>query len=263
MEAIKHSNVTCLIVEDNPVNQHLMEAMLSQKGIKSKIAENGQIALDEIKTGTLYDIVFMDINMPVMNGIDATHEIIKYEEENNIPHTPIVALTANAVAGDKEKFLSEGMDDYIPKPFEEHMLDAVLNKYINLKNEKKLESNTEVEDDIVDDNEEFVYSIEDTAKSLGLGLPIFKTILKTFFTSIDKDLEKLKESIEEKDFEKIKGAAHKIKGAAGNLKINNVFEITKEIELSAKDEFDINYIKKYDKLLNCVKDIKKVYEDEA
>ncbi len=261
IEAIKHSNITCLIVEDNPVNQHLMEAMLSQKGIKSKIADNGQIAVDEMKTGTIYDIIFMDINMPVMNGIDATHEIIKYEEENNLNHTPIVALTANAVAGDKEKFLSEGMDDYIPKPFEEHMLDAVLNKYINFKNETNIQSDSKVEKDSISDNEKFVYSIENTAKSLGLGLPIFKTILKTFFSSIDNDLEKLKESIEEKDFEKIKASAHKIKGAAGNLKIDNVFEITKDIELSAKDNFDINYIKKYDKLLECVKEIKKVYEE--
>ncbi|WP_072682680.1 ATP-binding protein [Arcobacter sp. LA11] len=261
-EAIEHSNVICLIAEDNPVNQHLMEAMLAQKGIKSKIAENGQIALDEIKSGAIYDIIFMDINMPVMNGVEATHAIIDYEEENNINHTPIVALTANAVAGDKEKFMSEGMDDYIPKPFEEYMLDAVLNKYIKIKNESE-EKKEEVVEEEVSEDDEFVYSIEDTAKSLGLGLPIFKTILKTFISSIDKDLDTLKVCIDENDLDKIKGAAHKIKGAAGNLKINNVFEVTKDIELSAKENFEIDYIKKYKKLEKYIKEIKTIYEEQS
>ncbi len=88
-----------------------------------------KLQLKRLNTGAIYNIIFMDINMPIMNGIEATHSIIKYEKENNLKHTPIVALTANAIAGDKEKFLKEGMDSYIPKPFEEHMLDEVLNKY--------------------------------------------------------------------------------------------------------------------------------------
>ena len=264
-ELIKHSNVMCLIAEDNPVNQHLMEAMLAQKEIKCNIVENGQLAVEEIKSGTIYDMIFMDINMPVMNGIDATKAIIEYEEQNNLKHTPIVALTANAVAGDKERFLNEGLDDYIPKPFEEYMLDEVLNKYINLE-EKATEAAEEELDldsneDLNDSEQGFVYSIDDTAKALGLQIPIFKTILKTFIGSIDKDVESLKQAINENDFDKIRGAAHKIKGAAGNLKITNVFEITKDIELSAKEEFDIDYKAKFKKLVTYVKGIKKVYEE--
>ncbi len=259
-ELIKHSNISCLIVEDNPVNQHLMEAMLAQKGIKSKIAENGLIAVDEIKTGTIYDIVFMDINMPVMNGIDATKAIIDYEEQNNLNHTPIVALTANAVAGDKERFLEEGMDDYIPKPFEEYMLDEVLSKYIKIETEKKDEKIVVENLEKIKIEEEFVYSIEETAKSLGLQVPIFKTILKTFIMSIDKDVENLKKTIEEEDFDKIRAASHKIKGAAGNLKITNIYEITKDIELSAKDGFQIDYNQKLERLNSCVKEMKKLYE---
>ncbi|PLY07498.1 MAG: hypothetical protein C0625_04805 [Arcobacter sp.] len=252
-------NAICLVAEDNPVNQHLMEAMLAQKHIKTKMVENGQLALDEIKSGAIYDIVFMDINMPVMNGVEATHAIIKYEEENNLEHTPIIALTANAVAGDKEKFLAEGMDGYIPKPFEEYMLDAVLNKYIKIESDAKEESVNEVSYQ----EESFEYSIEDSANALGLKLPIFKTILKTFINSIDKDIDILKNHIEKKDLEQIKQTSHKIKGASGNLKINNVYEITKDIELSAKDGIDINYKEKLEKLVNCVEEIRKVYEEDS
>lgn len=254
---LEHSNVTCLVAEDNPVNQHLMEAMLSQKSVKTKIAQNGQEALEEIKSGRIYDIIFMDINMPVMNGIEATHAIIKYEEENNLPHTPIVALTANAVAGDKEKFLSEGMDDYIPKPFEEYMLDAVLTKYMQVKLDNKKEENKE------ELKKSFDYSIEDSAKALGLQLPIFKTILKTFITSIDKDLESLKQSIEKNNKEQIQQVAHKIKGAAGNLKIISVFEITKDIELNAKENQDLDYMLKFNNLKAYVEDIRQKYEEAS
>lgn len=267
-ELIKHSNVMCLIAEDNPVNQHLMEAMLAQKEIKCNIVENGREAVEEIKSGTIYDMIFMDINMPVMNGIDATKAIIQYEEDNNLDHTPIIALTANAVAGDKERFLAEGLDDYIPKPFEEYMLDEALNKYINLAEKKAQQEKKDNELIMTNekilkeqlDEEEFVYSIENTAKALGLQLPIFKTILKTFIASIDKDLKSLEDCINEGDLEKIRAASHKIKGAAGNLKINNVFEVTKDIELSAKDGFEINYKEKFEKLTKYVKSIKKEYE---
>ncbi len=196
--------------------------------------------------------------MPVMNGIEATHAIIDYEEQNNLNHTPIVALTANAVAGDKEKFLSEGMDDYIPKPFEEYMLDNVLNKYIQLKVESKEEIKTE---EVVVDI--FEYSIEDSANALGLKLPIFKTILKTFISSIDKDIDNLKSKIEEDDKLQIQQVAHKIKGAAGNLKINNIYELTKDIELCAKENLDCDYSLKIKKLEKCVKDIKNKYDEAS
>jgi len=73
----------------------------------------------------------MDIQMPVMDGIEATHEILDYEEDEEVSHVPIIAMTANALKGDKERFLSEGMDEYISKPLETSELLAVLNKYLS------------------------------------------------------------------------------------------------------------------------------------
>ncbi|WP_320033640.1 ATP-binding protein [Halarcobacter sp.] len=263
-QLIENSNILALVVEDNPVNQHLMEAMLSQKKIKSKSADNGQIAVDKIKSGLVFDIIFMDINMPVMNGIDATHEILKFEQENNLEHTPIIALTANALSGDKEKFLKEGMDGYIPKPFEEYMLDDVLNNFLNLKKkEESKDSNKIIEVDVDEfdiDIENFEYSIEESANNLKLKLPIFKTILKTFITSINLDLEKLDEAIEKNDYKEIQSIAHKIKGASGNLKMDTIFKLTKDIEYLAKDKTDIDYKQKYEQLVLLIDKIKEVYE---
>jgi DNA-binding response OmpR family regulator len=73
----------------------------------------------------------MDIQMPVMDGIEATHEILDYEEDEEVPHVPIVALTANALKGDRERFLAEGMDEYITKPIETAELLYVLNKFLS------------------------------------------------------------------------------------------------------------------------------------
>jgi CheY-like chemotaxis protein len=80
-----------------------------------------------------YDLLFMDIQMPVMDGIEATHEILDYEEDEDVPHVPIVALTANALKGDRERFLGEGMDEYITKPIETSELLYVLNKFLSNK----------------------------------------------------------------------------------------------------------------------------------
>jgi CheY-like chemotaxis protein len=95
-----------------------------------EIAHNGLEAF-EMRRANDYDLIFMDIQMPVMNGVEATHEILEYEEEEDLNHVPIVALTANALKGDRERFLAEGMDEYISKPIEMSELIYILNKFLH------------------------------------------------------------------------------------------------------------------------------------
>ena len=118
-----------LIAEDNAINQRLIQNILRTMGLDADLANNGQEAFEKRQTGT-YDIVFMDIQMPIMDGVEATHAILKYEREKNIPHIPIVALTANALKGDRERFLNEGLDEYVSKPIEMNELLYVLNKFL-------------------------------------------------------------------------------------------------------------------------------------
>jgi len=125
----KFNNSKALIVEDNPINRKMLKHTLKNIGIDSDIAENGQIGLNMAKKNK-YDIIFMDIQMPIMNGIDATKAIIKYEKANSIPHTPIVAVTANALRGDRERFLKEGMDEYVPKPINLNNFFSILKKVL-------------------------------------------------------------------------------------------------------------------------------------
>ena len=119
-----------LVTEDNIINQKLISRILEEHGITVDIANNGLESFEKRRSGD-YDLLFMDIQMPVMDGIEATHEILDYEEDEELAHIPIVALTANALKGDRERFLSEGMDEYITKPIETTELLFILNKFLS------------------------------------------------------------------------------------------------------------------------------------
>ncbi len=117
-----------LVAEDNPINQKLIRTTLEQFGAEVTLASNGQEAF-ELRKQNDYDMIFMDIQMPVMNGLEATQEILHYEEVNHLKHVPIIALTANALAGDREKYIEAGMDNYIAKPIDLHDLRAMIELY--------------------------------------------------------------------------------------------------------------------------------------
>lgn len=128
------NNIHGLVVEDNPINQKMIQHTLKNIGITTDCANNGQEGLDKyIKDSREYDIIFMDIQMPVLNGIDATIKILEYEKRENLTHTPIIAVTANALKGDRERFLAEGMDDYISKPINLEKFIGILRKFFPLR----------------------------------------------------------------------------------------------------------------------------------
>jgi CheY-like chemotaxis protein len=109
------SHATVLLVEDNPVNQKLAMAVLGKKGYRVTLAQNGQEAVDALADG-VFDIVLMDMQMPVMGGVEATQIIRAREVQAQRRRAPIIAMTANAMEGDRERCLEAGMDDYIAKP---------------------------------------------------------------------------------------------------------------------------------------------------
>lgn len=118
-----------LLVEDNKTNQMLMSIILDDLGITYDITNDGAESILSFKANK-YDVILMDENMPIMNGIEASKQIREIEKENSLTLTPIIAVTANALTGDKEKFLEAGMDDYIPKPYSEEDIVKTLHKYL-------------------------------------------------------------------------------------------------------------------------------------
>ncbi|MBE0491792.1 MAG: response regulator [Sulfurospirillum sp.] len=118
-----------LVAEDNEINQKLIKRTLENLGLEPIIVPNGKIAYEK-RLSDNYDMIFMDIAMPVMDGIQATHKILEYEKENDIKHIPIVAVTANALKGDRERFMQEGLDEYITKPIKQEAILNILNMFI-------------------------------------------------------------------------------------------------------------------------------------
>ncbi|MGB5866703.1 MAG: ATP-binding protein [Arcobacteraceae bacterium] len=128
LNEITNKEIKIMIAEDNPTNQIFMEALIETMSLKCKIVNNGLEAV-ELYQREKFDIILMDENMPLMSGSEATMKIRELEQTNN-QHIPIVALTANALVGDKEKFLNIGMDDYLSKPLEKQELERVISQYM-------------------------------------------------------------------------------------------------------------------------------------
>jgi CheY-like chemotaxis protein len=122
------ADIHVLVAEDNPINQKLIKIVLEKLGLNVTLADNGEVAYNA-RISANYDMVFMDIQMPVMGGVESTHKILAYEKEHDVKHVPIIALTANALPGDREKYISEGMDDYATKPLDVKILEKLVNQY--------------------------------------------------------------------------------------------------------------------------------------
>ncbi|MBE8215043.1 MAG: response regulator [Endozoicomonadaceae bacterium] len=137
----KTTDISLLLVEDNLVNQKVALALLKKLGFQPPmIANNGKEAIQAIQK-TNYTLIFMDCQMPEMNGYEATHWIRNWEKTKQREPIPIIAMTANAMEGDKEKCLDAGMDDYVSKPIKLDHLESVIEKWLSKKEQQHLEPN--------------------------------------------------------------------------------------------------------------------------
>jgi CheY-like chemotaxis protein len=205
---------------------------LKKLGIEPVIVSNGLEAIESYKKDK-FDLILMDINMPIIDGLRATKEIALLKEFYY--DLPIVALTANSIAGDKEKYLSNGMDDYLSKPIEFDKLTAILDKYLN-------NSNQDINIPKVEGVNTMKFDKNKTIERLGLDEDTVDMLLDNFFLTLDNDLQKLQVAIDSKNSEEISKAAHYIKGACTNLGMDEASVILHEIETKSKEnevKFDL------------------------
>jgi len=178
--------------------------------------------------------------MPIMDGIEATREIIEYEQSENLKHTPIIALTANALKGDKERFLEAGMNDYLSKPIEVKEVENVLKHYCNHMATKDIPEEEEV---LIVSDEHF--NIEKGCKGLHVSYSILISLVKEYLANINIDKNELIQSFEKQDFEKAKSMIHKLKGSSANLRLNILAALCKEAEQEIKkDNIPLDIIQK-------------------
>lgn len=211
-----------LLAEDNNINQMVATRMIERLGYKADIVSNGKEAV-EAAANIDYDIIFMDILMPEMDGIEACN-IIK--GQLNKEHKPvIVAMTANAMAGDEENYIKAGMDDYLSKPVNMDGLKRILDKWsrkiVETKNQKLFEAlDKEIELTFIKEkNISFLNEI-----SSENDLIFFREMLDVYLKEIPKNLENIKEAVLSKDAEHLRFYLHKLKGTYLTLGINDLID---------------------------------------
>ncbi|MFA6197442.1 MAG: ATP-binding protein [Sulfurimonas sp.] len=225
-----------LIAEDYEINRILVSELLDQFSVEYSFAFNGQEAVDMVRDGS-YDLILMDINMPIMNGMDAT-KIIR--EEFGVK-TPIVALTANALEGDRELFLSFGMDDYLTKPIDIKAFEAILMRYnqgIHIRNNEIAEIKGRPKSETSSNNAplDIPLSLEKSAKNMNFSQNIMGKLFKSYVLSLDTLEKNIREGIAQNDFVKIQINAHNLKSGAASLCFEGIVTLAQEMEIQAKNK---------------------------
>jgi PAS domain S-box-containing protein len=194
-------NIKILVVEDIPLNQLLMKTLLDDFGFECDIAKNGKIAIEKMKISS-YDLVLMDLQMPKMNGFEAT-EYIRKKMNSNIP---IIALTADVTTVDLDKCKSVGMNDYIAKPVDERLL---YNKIVSIIRQALDKNNKEIKNDIIPQMQKCINL--GYLESLTKSNPKLMTEMIAAYTQQTPTLvEAMKEGIQNNDWELLRASAHKM-----------------------------------------------------
>lgn len=225
--------VKVLLVEDNNVNQMVASRMLQRIGFNADIASNGKEAVDAVESIT-YDIVFMDISMPEMDGLTAC-SVIRASE--TIKRQPIIiAMTANAMHGDRENYLKVGMDDYVSKPVNIEDLKAVISKWTEkisfekqTENRKTIESSVELK--FIDEKK--ISFLQDLKSESDLNF--FKEMLDIYLREIPKNINSIRNSIFQNNHDHLRFYVHKLKGSSLTLGIESVLESFRILEDMALD----------------------------
>lgn len=233
-------DVKILLAEDNIVNQEVMYEQMEMLGYNIEIVENGLRALDAIKQDT-YNLVFMDLHMPGMDGFSATEAIRAHEKKLNIKAVPIIALTADITPGVQAHCESSGMNSYLTKPFFLDELENTLNTWLG--KTTSIEFQTEASDNqmAVDSADVLNMSVINQLRTIGnkSGQDTLGKAIKNFNESALRQLDAMQKSVEKDDYSNIGSIAHSLKSSSGTLGVNLVYTTASEIEQQAKDNNDI------------------------
>ncbi|MGL5336667.1 MAG: response regulator [Enterovibrio sp.] len=228
-KVLNKKGVKVLVAEDHPVNQELIKTVLGNLGCEVTLADNGQIAFDKFLTN-YYELIFMDCQMPIMDGFEATRKIRQHEQEKHLAPKVIVAMTANALVGDRERCLQEGMTDYISKPFRQQDLIALMNKYIQPEESITMEQSSQPQVSANDSAQSNPFDFSVLKETTGDDPQLIELLVNKFIQSQQADLAELERIWAEQNIQQIKKLGHKMKGAALMIGANNVAEICKLLE---------------------------------
>ncbi len=223
-----------LIVDDSDINRKLAKILIEQLGGKADLAENGSLAVEACKRNK-YDLIMMDAHMPVMDGVEATIRI-RESEKGGKHHTPIIALTANAMSGDRERYLEAGMDEYLSKPINEKAFASILHK-LGLTVQASDGKTSDYGDIPSDEDGDTPLPILDPQMGAELAFgdrQTWRTVLGMLYDDLPEYSSSLIAATTSGDVEKLRQVAHKLAGASSYCGTPALAQQARKLESIAK-----------------------------
>ncbi|MBU1936791.1 PAS domain S-box protein, partial [bacterium] len=217
-----------LLAEDNIINQRVAVKILTKSGYTVDIAEDGQQAIEALEK-TVYDLVLMDVQMPNMSGLEAARHL---RQDSRWDSLPIIAMTAHAMKGDKEKCLEAGMDGYLPKPINPKELINTIEEFLQKKEKSRPLGETKITNQ---DSVETPLDIAQALERFGDDREFLKEMIQEFLDYIPAQLAAIRKAVDERNSDTIEAEAHSIKGAAANLAAEAIRQAAYEIETMGRE----------------------------
>jgi TMAO reductase system sensor TorS len=230
-----------LVVEDNAVNRKVAVTSLERRGHTVDIAENGLLAVQAItksQPGT-YDLVLMDVQMPELDGIEATKRIRDLERNTPGRHQAIVAMTAHAIKGDRERCLAAGMDGYVSKPVRLHGLLAEIGRVLTLCGDVSAEarSSASVEPGLAQPRmENEVFDVSGLRERVQDNAELMAELVRIFIDDVPSRIREMQSAFARDDWAALERAAHTLKGSAGVMSGKRLMTAARELEEAARSE---------------------------
>ncbi|MDZ7261464.1 MAG: response regulator [candidate division KSB1 bacterium] len=221
-----------LLAEDNPVNQKVARRILEKAGHTVEVVDNGQLAVAALEQKD-YDLVLMDVQMPEMDGFEATRLI--RQKEGTQRHTPIIAMTAHALKGDRERCLKAGMDAYISKPIKPQELFQALNKWAKSQTQDKVPVKPQPLDKDSALPSVIPIDLETALSRFDGDREFLMEMVEEFLHYAPEQLQTVAAALEKGDIKVVEREAHSLKGAAGNLSAQKLASLALQLEKSAHD----------------------------
>jgi protein-histidine pros-kinase len=223
------------LAEDNPTNQVVAMGLLERAGFRADFAANGREALAALARQD-YDIILMDVQMPEMDGYEATLAIREQEKTSGL-HIPIIAMTANAMKGDREKCLEAGMDDYISKPVRANDLITAIQRQSAQLPPPRVEphpNEAPAADRKTGADASPPFDKEELSERMGGSAELLKTVVAVFLQDSPIQMGFLKDAIQARDTKKTATLSHRLRGAAASMSGHTVQMLTDKIETASK-----------------------------
>jgi CheY-like chemotaxis protein/HPt (histidine-containing phosphotransfer) domain-containing protein len=220
-----------LVAEDNAVNQEVARQMLQKRGYEVTIASNGREAVDLMTDSPEFDLILMDIQMPEMDGFQAT-AAIREIEKGGTSRIPIVAMTAHAMKGDRERCLQAGMDGYVSKPVQSKVLYETIEEIIAARPPRAVTSTHSREESLSSGS---VINVDELLDRIGGSMSLLPSVVSMFEEDHPRQLLQIRHAIDSMDAATLFSAAHKLKGSLLVLAADRAGTMALNLELMGRE----------------------------